>query len=191
MAIRDVKYFFIALLVLTCSGCVGARGEAVLRDIEAGPERGVFIKGVPRFKQERYRCGPAALASVLNYYGKNINADDVAKKVFQERLKGSLAVDMLIYAKEAGFNARYYKSGIADLKENITAERPLILFLNLGIRAFPRGHYIVAVGYDDNLGAVLAYTGSGRLDALKYKTLMRAWEKTGFSAMLITPKGRS
>ncbi|GMR04684.1 MAG: hypothetical protein BMS9Abin23_0586 [Thermodesulfobacteriota bacterium] len=182
----NIKVFLVLMLVLA-AGCAPG-GEAIKRDIEAHPERGVFIKGVPLYRQERLMCGPSALTSVMKFYGKNTNAEEVAEKTFEERIKGTLAMDMVIYAKEAGFDARFYKGGLHDLKQNITAGRPLILFLNLGVKSYPVGHYIVVVGYDEVSETVLAYTGAFRLDALGYKSLMRAWGKTGFSTILITPK---
>ena len=62
-------------------------------------------------------CGPSALTSVLNYYSVGYGIDEVTAAVFEEKLRREpCLMDMLIYAKIKGFNAKAYKSGPFDLK---------------------------------------------------------------------------
>lgn len=113
----------------------------------------------------------------------------IAREVYNEKLAGTLPMDLLIYAKRKGFAAEYYEGGMEDLKEKLAGGVPLILFLNLGLDAFPVGHYVVAVGYSDRLKKVLAHSGLEPRKVYGYKGLLRAWSKTGFSTLLITPPG--
>lgn len=179
---------FICLIAVSCSG---PSREAVLKDINANPRSGSYIKGVPFFPQDEYMCGPAALASVIGYWGRGEGMEKVAKEVYEEKLKGTLPLDLFLYAKEKGFDAVYYKGSLADLKEKLDGGFPLILFLNLGYEMYPVGHYIVAVGYSDGSKAVMAHSGMNKEEVFTYDRLLNAWGKTGFSTLLVTPKEAS
>lgn len=180
--------FILYFLAVSCSG---PGRDALLKDISADPSAGSYIKGVPFFPQNEYMCGPAALASVMGYWGEKAGMKDVAKEVYEEKLKGTLPLDLFLYAKEKGFDAVYYKGSLADLKEKIDAGTPLILFLNLGYEIYPVGHYIVVVGYSERSMAVMAHSATTEEDVFTYDDLLASWSKTGFSTLLVRPRGPS
>jgi hypothetical protein len=187
------------LLMFTAVGCMGPDTKAVIEDIRGnpGPDAfGIFLKDVPFFAQDDLMCGPAALASVIGYWGYRAGQSGgstdarlhvIAREVYNEKLEGTLPMDILIYAKRKGFAAEYYEGGLKDLKDKLDEGTPLILFLNLGLDAYPVGHYIVAVGYNDRLGKVLAHSGLEARKLYSYKGLVRVWSKTGFSTLLVRP----
>jgi ABC-type bacteriocin/lantibiotic exporter with double-glycine peptidase domain len=178
------------LCILTVS-CSAPGRDALLKDISADPFAGSYIKGVPFFPQNEYMCGPAALASVMGYWGEKAGMKDVAKEVYEEKLKGTLPLDLFLHAKEKGFDAVYYRGSLADLKEKIAAGTPLILFLNLGYEMYPVGHYIVVVGYSERSRAVMAHSGMTEEEVFTYDDLLESWSKTGFSTLLVRPRGPS
>lgn len=180
--------FILCLLAVSCSG---PGRDALLKDISADPSAGSYIKGVPFFPQNEYMCGPAALASVIGYWGGKAGMKDVAKEVYEEKLKGTLPLDLFLYAKEKGFDAVYYKGSLADLKEKIDGGTPLILFLNLGYETYPVGHYIVVVGYSERSMAVMAHSATTEEEVFTYDDLLESWSKTGFSTLLVRPRGPS
>ncbi|CAG0964230.1 hypothetical protein GPROT1_01050 [Gammaproteobacteria bacterium] len=169
---------FAALL----AGCAGQ--HVPLRAPGAGP----YVEGVPFFPQDEYMCGPAALASVIGFYGASSGMDDVAREVYSSKLKGTLPMDLLIYAKGKGFEAKYYRGNLAGLKESLENGAPLILFLNLGYDFYPVGHYVVAVGMDEAAGVVFAHSGTNRERAFTITELEKSWSKTGYSTLLVRPK---
>ncbi|MBI5235640.1 MAG: C39 family peptidase [Deltaproteobacteria bacterium] len=147
------------------------------------------IKDVPFFPQNEYKCGPAAIASVFSFWGTLTTIEQASVAVYQEKLKGSLPIDLFLYAKEAGFEADYYKGSMADLKRNIDAGVPLIVFLNLGFKIYPVGHYVVVTGYDDAKRVVIAHSDMSMNAEFGYDALADAWEKNGFATLRIRPKG--
>lgn len=183
------KTLFCLILLAALAGCSGTGREAVISSIRSGQGAGAIIEGVPFFPQDRYDCGPSALASVISFYGAAADLNEIRGRVYNERLRGTLPLDMLSYAKERGFEARYYKGGLDDLRQAIKKGEPLILFLNLGYDFYPVGHYIVAVGVSDKEGAVLAHSGTEQEKAYSFHELEAAWSKTGYSTLLIRPKG--
>lgn len=183
-----IHFLATPLIVLFLAGCGAVSRDAVVADLAAHPAQGRYIRGVPFFPQDRYMCGPAALAGVIGYWGGSAGMDDVARGVYEEKLKGTLPMDLLIYAREKGLDASYYRGSFDDLREKISSGAPLILFLNLGYDDYPVGHYIVAVGYDDRAGVVLAHSAMNREEVFTYDRLKGYWEKTGFSTLLVSPR---
>lgn len=149
-----------------------------------------YIKDVPFFPQKRYYCGPSSLASVMNFYGISVSEEAIAKEIYNPKLSGTLAIDMLQYARAKGFNASYYTGSIEEVKKEITAGRPVIMFLDFGYSFYPVRHYMVAIGYDDERGHLIAHSGTEKDKIFSYKEIQTAWEKTGFGTMLILPKGQ-
>lgn len=184
------KVFFIFLLFLAFAGCSGPGREAVLASLKSGQAEGAYIDGVPFFPQNEYLCGPAALAGVMAFYGAEETMDGVAKAVYNEKLRGALPMDLLVYARDRGFETSYYKGGFDDLAERVGRGEPLILFLNLGYDIYPVGHYIVAVGISRRDGAVIAHSALEREKVYGMKELQKAWSRTGYSTLLVRPKGR-
>jgi len=178
---KNVFFAVVAALFFGCAGNV---------DIVRPPGTGLFIQGVPFFAQDEYMCGPAALASVIGFHGRSEGMEAVAKEVYSAKLKGTLPMDLLLYAKSKGFEAKYYKGSIEGLKESLERGEPLILFLNLGYSFYPVGHYVVAVGMDEAAGVVFAHSGMHREEAFTVGELEKSWSKTGYSTLLVRPKER-
>lgn len=135
------------------------------------------------------------MASVLNYWGYQVSQEEVAGKVFTPKLKGSVTVDMLNYARRVGFDASSYRGSIQDIRKEIDNRHPLILYIDFGYPIFPSGHpifpsghYIVVVGYDDNKEGIIAYSGKDKDLLIPYRKLMESWGLTGFWTLLILPK---
>lgn len=187
---RHSLFFLFSFLIVSVISCIRPDSENVIKGIRQDPSAGSFIEGVPFFPQEESMCGPASLASVISYWGPGADMKEVAKEVYEEKLKGTLPMDILIYAKEKGLDARYYKGGLEDLKKRTAEKTPLILFLNLGYEFYPAGHYIVVTGYNEKARSVLAHSGLKKDAVFTYDELVRDWGKTGFSTILIKPKGR-
>ena len=179
---NQFKKAMLAAAAALLLGCAAHPGGLMI------PSAGPFIEGVPFFPQDEYMCGPAALASVIGFYGASNGMDAVAAQVYSEKLKGTLPMDLLIYAKEKGFEAKYFKGSMEGLKESLLRKEPLILFLNRGYEFYPVGHYVVAIGMDEAGGFVYAHSGMKKQERYTVKELERLWSKTGYSTLLVRPK---
>ncbi|HKZ46843.1 MAG TPA: C39 family peptidase [Thermodesulfobacteriota bacterium] len=184
----------IAISFFLLYGCVPNTGilkKNISQDsTELTPKPDFYINNVPFFPQKRYYCGPASLASVMNFYGVSVTEEEIAKEVYNTKLSGTLSMDILIYARTKGFDALYYKGNMEDIKKYISMGKPVILFLDLGYFFYPVRHYIVATGYNDKMGYLIAHSGVEKDKIFYYKEIQSAWEKTGFGAILISPKGK-
>lgn len=174
----------VLLIFLTLLGC-----SPSYYNIEYKFEgKGRYINDVPFFPQEENYCGPAALASLLNYYGHKVSQEEIAKEVFTPKLKGTITVEMANAARLAGFDARYYKGSIENIEKEINSGHPLILYIDLGYYIFLSGHYIVVVGYNETRREIIAYSGRNKDILISYEKLSRSWEKTGNWTLLVRPK---
>jgi len=157
---------------------------------KAGPEDPAtrhYISGVPFFAQSKYQCGPAALASVLNYYGCRVTQGTIVEAIYKKPLKGTLSIDMILFARRMGFDARAYRGSISDLKGHISKDRPLIVFQDLGYPLLQIRHFSVAIGYDDAEGILILHSGKRINKIVSYERFLRSWARMDYWTLLILP----
>ena len=142
-----------------------------------------IIQSVPFYQSKAYQCGPASLASVLNFWGIAVSADDIAEEIYSESARGTLDVDMTLYAEGKGLIARQFKGSIEDIKRNIDMGYPLIVLVDYGFWVYQRNHFMVIIGYNE--GGVIVNSGSGHLELVAFKDLLRPWRRTNFWTLLI------
>jgi ABC-type bacteriocin/lantibiotic exporter with double-glycine peptidase domain len=182
------KALFFALL----AGLISLRcAREGLVPLEKGgpddPEIRHYISDVPFFPQSKYQCGPASLASVLNYYGCRVTPGEIAKAIYRKRLKGTLSVDLVLFAQRMGFNARAYRGSLTDLKDHIAKDRPLIVFQDVGNPLLPIRHFSVAIGYDEAELILKLHSGKRRDKAISYGRFLRSWREMDYWTLLILP----
>lgn len=140
---------------------------------------------VPFFSDDTDQCGPSALASVLGFWGAAVGPESLKTAIYTPRLKGSLAIDLLLAARGRGMRAEMIEGGFERLKAELDAGRPVIAFVNRGFRSYPIGHFMVITGYDEGRQALLAHSGKKRAALFSYRKFSRDWEKTGRWALLV------
>ncbi len=147
-----------------------------------------LITGVPFYPQEELGCGPAAVASLLAYWGRPVSLEEITQEVYQKKLKGSLPMDLEWAAQRRGMDASSYGGGLEDLRSHLNKHQPVIAFLNLRWRLFPQGHFVVVTGYDEIHSTVIAHSGDEAYKKIPVETFLKAWSKTGYWSLLILPK---
>jgi len=147
-----------------------------------------LIQNVPFFPQEDYYCGPSALAGLLTYYGHPTTQNDIAQEIFLPRHFGTLSMDLLLYSQEKGLDTKVVEGNLNLLKSEVEQKRPVVVFLNLGLKIFPKGHFITVIGYDDLNQFIIAHSGRQSEQHIPYRRFLQAWEKTGFWTLIVNPK---
>jgi predicted double-glycine peptidase len=142
-----------------------------------------IIENVPFYPQETYQCGPASLAGVLNYWGIPAKPDDIAKDIFSENARGTLSIDMVMYAQKKGLFAFQYKGSPEDLKKNIDAGYPLIVLVDYGISFYQANHFMVVVGYSGN--GVRVNSGKDNNIFIPNKDFLKVWKRADYWTLLI------
>jgi Peptidase_C39 like family/Tetratricopeptide repeat len=177
----------IALSLSALVGCATPQTDRLLHDGTALPPR-AEVEGVPFFPQEKYYCGPAALAMVLSWSGLPVTQDEIAAQVYTPRREGTLRSDVLAAARRHGRLA-VPVARLPDLIAELAAGHPVVVFQNLGLGWFPVWHYAVAVGYDLNSGDLVLHSGLDSRRVMPLRTFERTWARGDYWGLVALPPG--
>jgi hypothetical protein len=169
-------FSFIVLLPWACASApqVSRQGDVVLEK-------------VPFYPQEDYQCGPASLAAVLNYQGMlNISPGEIAHDIFSKSARGTLNIDMVLYAQKKGLFVRDYSGSLKDLREKIDAGYPLVVMVDYGFSVWQVNHFMAVVGYDKDV--VIVNSGNKEHEVIGNDAFLKAWRRTNFWTLLIKKK---
>lgn len=142
-----------------------------------------LIENVPFHPQTTYQCGPASLAGVLNYWGVKVTPDEIAGEIYSESARGTLSIDMVLYAQGRGLKATQYEGDIEDLRKNIDSGHPIIVLVDYGFSFYQMNHFMVVIGYDEH--GVIVNSGKDKYKFISEKDFIKAWKKTKFWTLLI------
>jgi len=174
---------FLCAMLLLFLGCTS--GPALL------PEGARVLSGVPFFPQEDYRCGPAALATVMNYwYARSGSAvrtsiDEIAQAIYSPGARGVLPTDLENYPRKKGFVTEQFTGSIGRLRENIDRGIPVILLVDHGLSVYRLDHFLVATGYTGD--GIIVNSGREERQVVSNSELEKAWKKTGYWALRLFP----
>ncbi len=149
-------------------------------------EKNKIVENVPFFTQESYQCGPASLASVMNYWDVKVSPEEIVAEIYSESAKGTLNIDMVLYPGRKGLTAEQYAGGIDDLKKNMDARYPLIVLVDYGFWVLQMNHFMVVIGYNEN--GVIVNSGKEQGKFIPEKDFVKIWGRTNFWTLRITKK---
>jgi len=141
------------------------------------------IPDVPFFKQDKYECGPAALACVYNFLGVKQDTEEISKRIYSREQKGSLNLQLLIDAREQGLTATMYSGSFEKVRDAVDSQTPLILMISEGGDSL---HYVVVVGYEGHdLSTIVVHDGYEPFKKYSRETLEEKWGPTGYCTIEI------
>ncbi len=143
---------------------------------------------VPVVRQAPERCGPAALAMVLAYYGADSASLGAADATYDPALRGALVTDLAACAKRLGYPARLAAPGADSLAVLLASGRPPILLVGRGIGPLVRAHYIVVTGWDPARRRYTMNDGGATPRGIGAASLARQWARQGGQALIVSPR---
>lgn len=169
----------IALLAtaLLGTGCASLPDSAFP---DADFEGRVELRETPFFPQERYQCGPAALATLLTRTGVETSPEALVSRVYIPAREGSLQIEMVATTRALGRIAYPIGPSLADVIAELRAGRPVLVLQNLGVAWIPRWHYAVIVGFDAGTDEVILRSGTDQRRVTRTATFLRTWQRSGF-----------
>ena len=163
------------------------RGDPASRIPDDIP-RQAMIEAIPFFAQERYQCGPAAMAMALQWSGVETVPEELLPMVYTPGRKGSLQPGLVTAARRNGRLA-YAITGLTSLLRETAAGRPVIVLQNLGLGWLPRWHYAVVIGYDLNLSSIVLHSGGRAARSVSLRTFLYTWQRADQWGLLVLPPG--
>ncbi len=162
-----------------------------------GPERPSFdglptaatLDGVPFHPQTDFHCGPAALASILNFGGVDTSPEALIERVYLPGRQGSLQAEMLAASRALG-RVAYRLPPTADaILAEVAAGRPVLVLENLGLVRRPIWHYAVVIGYSAEQALIVQHSGGERAQASSLRRWLLRWRRAGRWAMVALSPG--
>ncbi len=155
----------------------------------AADARSIELTDVPFYAQERYQCGPAALATALDASGADVDLDDLVGRVYVPQRRGSFQVELLAATRTSDRIPYVIDGTLSALHAELAAGRPVIVLQNLGVGLIPKWHYAVVVGIDLQTDDVVLRSGVVRRRVTSLTTFLRTWRRSDYWAMVVLRPG--
>ncbi len=149
----------------------------------------VELADTPFYPQLEYQCGPAALATVLEFNGAKTPLEELSSEIYIPARKGSLQIEMTVTARRHGMLPYKIAPQLLGLFTEIAAGNPVLIFQNLGFQWYPQWHYAVVIGYDTSKHEIILRSGTSRRLITSFEVFERSWQRADFWALVIVPAG--
>ena len=146
----------------------------------------VELTTVPFFPQEEFQCGPAALATVLNWSGTQLTPESLAPQVYLPGRQGSLQLELLAATRRHGRIPYVLRPEMETLINEVRAGHPVLVLQNLAFNWYPKWHYAVVVGFDLQDDQIILRSGREQRQVLSIKLFERTWRRSDYWAITVT-----
>jgi hypothetical protein len=171
------------LLLAACTTLFTPRSQ------HAGPGA-TAIPNMPMLRWGIESCGAGSLSTVLQHYGDPTTMQQWDASLPKTR-GGVMTIDMLIAARQKGYDANLVTGDRITVAKELTAGHPVILMLkvidSLG-HHYDFFHYVVADGIDPEHDLIRTQFGDGKARWVSFERLDKAWSGGGHAAIFIHPR---
>ena len=169
------------------ASCAGPQAHRLKTQWPDAPET-FLINDVPFFPQTAYQCGPAALATVLDYRGHAVSPDALKNILYIPDKKGSLQIEITAAARRYGMLAYPIAGSLNDLIHEVSAGNPVLVMQNLGLDWLPRWHFAVVVGYDKNKRTFILRSGTNHSRRTAFSAFENTWRRAqNWGLVIVSP----
>ena len=177
-----------ALALLLLAGCA-TQTRALLATPRAGPHQ-QELSATPFYAQERYQCGPAALAMLLGAAGIEAAPEALVSEVYLPGREGSLQIELQAAGRRHGALTARIEPRLEALLAELDAGHPVLVLQNLSLPIAPKWHYAVAIGYDIGSRELILRSGTTRRMTMPLSTFEHTWSRSGFWGMVALAPGQ-
>ncbi|MBI5041248.1 MAG: PA2778 family cysteine peptidase [Gammaproteobacteria bacterium] len=144
---------------------------------------------VPFYPQEQYQCGPAALATVLQWNGVGVTPEQLAPTLMIPARKGSLQIELQAQTRAQGRVPFAIRGDLSALQAELAAGHPVLVLQNLAFDWKPVWHYAVVVGIDPAERTVTLRSGRERRHGVGWETFERTWARAEHWGLVVLKPG--
>jgi hypothetical protein len=145
---------------------------------------------VPIVKLARERCGQAALAMVLRYYGAAPEALGEVGSTYRSVLRDSSIADLAGAARRAGYEATVTTLGPDSLIDLLADGVPPILLYRSDSTSATVPQFGVVTGWDAAQAAFTLHDGGECPRVTRLGDLVEQWETAGSLALIVRQRAR-
>jgi tetratricopeptide (TPR) repeat protein len=171
-------------IVVIIAGCTPMQTERLLRDEKRFPPQ-LELTAVPFFAQEKYQCGPASLAMMLQAVNIVVTPDELVPKIFLPNREGSLQVEILATARQYDVIPYVLNKNIVNVLTEVQAGHPVLILQNLGLSWLPTWHYAVVIGFDFTSSELILRSGTEARHRIPMKVFERTWARGDYWAVVM------
>jgi ABC-type bacteriocin/lantibiotic exporter with double-glycine peptidase domain len=186
-----LKRVAILISVIVACGSSGCSWLVTVPPLEPLPSSRLVLSGVEYTPQQSDSdCGPACLTTVMRDLGSPLTLEEVTAQLKQVD-GGTIIPEMIWGARKNGFAVTLLDDAdINRMRKTLHQGKPLVLFLHpmpgfTRWAGLQRGHYVVAVGYDDPAAQAILHSGDRAFTRMSYRQLQLQWGRAGFIALLV------
>ncbi len=191
MIVRRWATVSILLVVVVLAGCASTpQWPESPQSPALGFQERHLLTDVPFYPQEKYQCGPAALATMLNSQGHNADPDALVDKVYIPERQGTLKVEMVAAARSHQLLVYPLNEELADLLTEVAAGNPVLVMQNLGFGWWPQWHFAVVVGFDQASNVVILHTDTRKAHEQSLRVFLTTWQRAEKWAAVMLPPDR-
>lgn len=178
------------LLVSLLAGCASTpEWPAPGTDQPSTPDQ-VILEDVPFYPQERYQCGPASLAMMLNSQGLQTDPEILKELVYIPGREGSLQVEMVAAARAHGMLVYPLEKELESVLGEVASGNPVLVMQNLRFGWWPQWHFAVVIGYDAGERDLILHTDTRKREAIDLEVFSNTWGRADNWAVTILPPDR-
>ena len=182
--IADLLFFTLSMVLAGCSFTPTGHFSQ-----PPGIPTRAMVENVPFYPQDELQCGPASLAMALNWSGVAVKPSDLTPEVYTPGLKGSLQNSLIGSTRRHG-RVAYQISGAEPLMTEISAGHPVIVLVNLAFSWYPKWHYAVVIGYDQEEEELILHSGLTDGEVISFWTFNNIWKRGDYWGLLVLPPNR-
>ncbi len=175
------------ILLLVISACASTPQTRQLLDHPPDIPPQIELEEVPFYPQQKYQCGPAALATVINYYQQSTSPEQLLPMVYIPQLKGSLQAEMLAAVRQYKLLPIEQDGQLSSILKEVAAGHPVLVLQNLGYGFYPFWHYAVIVGYDLPNQQLILRSGEIKRLVRPFRVFERTWERSKYWSVVVVP----
>lgn len=176
------------LLALILAGCASRPQWPEPLNIAADIERRLVLENVPFYAQERYQCGPASLAMMLNSQGLNTHPEVLRELVYLPERHGSLKVELVAAARAHGLLVYLLDGSLESLLQEVAAGNPVLVMQNLRFGWWPQWHFAVVTGFDAEARNIILHTDTREYHEETLEVFTATWQRAdNWAAVMLPP----
>ncbi|WP_299200786.1 PA2778 family cysteine peptidase [uncultured Amphritea sp.] len=178
------------VILLLVTGC--SSNQRLINTLTTDPaiSGATEISDLAYFPQQDDQCGPAALATMLDYNHIVTTPEQLRPYLYIPGKGGTLAIELEASARQYNLLVYPLKPDLSDILRELDAGHPVLVMQNLGFNWFPQWHFAVAIGYDLSAQQIYLRSGPDKRYPADLSLFEKTWSRADHWARVILPPDR-